>query len=319
MEVGCLSAHSISLREKWSQGRVARIFMRPIGQLETEEQARTFADYLFLRNIPSEVEQAQSGAWVVWVVEEERVDEGKALLSRFRSMPDAEEFYQAPEAAKERRRTEEKESREVEQKLKRAGAVPYQMGGGGFTLALLVLSVAAAVATQMGNGPWTDWLRISNGDLLNPARFWDSLQEVARGQVWRLVTPIFIHYSLWHLVFNLLWMQDMGSLLESRIGTWRFAGVVLAVAVVSNVSQYVVAGAGFGGMSGVVYGVFGYIWIRNKLDVHFDVFLSPMTSGLLMLFLALGIFGLMGPTANAAHFSGLLVGAGLGWQGVERR
>ena len=90
------------------------------------------------------------------------------------------------------------------------------------------------------------------------------------------------------------------------------------VAVVSNVSQYVMAGAGFGGMSGVVYGLFGYVWVRNKLDVHFDVFLSPMTSGLLLLFLALGVFGLMGPTANAAHFSGLVVGGALGGIAAKR-
>ncbi len=293
--------------------------MRPIGQLETEEQARTFADYLFVRDMQAELEQSAGGAWVIWVVDEERVDEGKALLSRFRSMPDAEEFYKATDAAEERRRLEQKEAREVAQKLKRAGAVTYQMGGGGVTLILLVLCVAVAVATQMGNGPWTDWLRISNGMAGNSARFWDSLVEVSRGQVWRLVTPIFIHFSLWHLVFNLLWMQDLGSILENKIGTWRFAGVVLLVAVISNVSQYVVGGGGFGGMSGVVYGVFGYLWIRSKVDSRFDVFLSPMTSGLLLLFLALGIFGLMGPTANAAHFSGLLVGAGLGWLGVERR
>jgi len=170
--------------------------MRPIGQLETEEQARTFADYLFVRDMQVEVEQSAGGAWVIWVVDEERVDEGKALLSRFRSMPDAEEFYKAPDAAEERRRQEQKEARDEAQKLKRAGAVPYQMGGGGMTLVLLVLSVAAAVATQMGEGAWTDWLRISNGALVNPTHFWDSLVEISHGQVWRLVTPIFIHFSL---------------------------------------------------------------------------------------------------------------------------
>ena len=37
-----------------------------------------------------------------------------------------------------------------------------------------------------------------------------------------------------------------------------------------------------------------------------------MTSGLLLVFLALGIFGMLGPTANAAHFSGLVAGGALG-------
>mgnify|MGYP003587584988 CR=1 FL=1 len=294
--------------------------MRPIGQLETEQQARIFADYLFVRDMEAEVESAKNGAWVVWVVDEERVDEGKALLSRFRSMPDAEEFFQATEAAAERRRGEQRESREEEKKLKRPGAFPWHMGGGGLTMVLLILCVATGVATKLGmEETWTGWLRISTGPRPDPLRFWNSLAEVAGGQVWRLFTPVFLHFSLWHLIFNLMWMQDLGTLLEGKIGTWRFAGVVALVALISNLAQYATGGSGFGGMSGVVYGVFGYLWMRGKLDFHFGLHISPMTSGLLMVFLALGIFGVLGPTANAAHFSGLLAGAALGWAGVRNR
>lgn len=279
--------------------------MRPIGQLETEEQARTLADYLFVRDIETQVEPAKAGLWTVWVVDEERVDEGKALLSRFRSMPDAEEFYAASAVAERRRQGEQQEARAVEKKLKRPGAIPWQMAGGGFTMVLLVLSVAAALASRLGDGAWTGTLMIS-------------MSRVAQGEVWRLFTPIFLHFGPWHLIFNLLWMQDLGRTLEGRIGTWRFAGVVALVALLSNLAQYAVGGPGFGGLSGVVYGVFGYLWVRGRLDLRFGVFLAPMTSGLLMIYLALGVFGMLGPTANAAHFSGLLAGAVLGWWGVRR-
>jgi len=287
--------------------------MRPIGQLENEEQARMFADYLFIRDIEVQVEPAKGGAWILWVVDEDRVDEGKALLSRFRSMPDAEEFHQAMEAAAERRRGEKKEAREEEKILARPGAFPWHMGYGGLTTVLLVLSVAVSLATRLGQDmDWTGWFRISNLQLIDPARFWSSLVEVSNGQVWRLFTPVFLHFSMWHLLFNLLWMQDLGTALEGKIGTWRFAALVALVALVSNLAQYVAGGAGFGGLSGVVYGVFGYLWIRGKRDFHFGLSISPLTSGLLLIFLAMGIFGLLGPTANAAHFSGLLVGAAMG-------
>ena len=69
--------------------------MRPIGQLETEEQARTFADYLFIRDIDVQTEPGKGGGWTLWVVDEDRVDESQALLSRFRSMPDAESCRQS--------------------------------------------------------------------------------------------------------------------------------------------------------------------------------------------------------------------------------
>ena len=281
--------------------------MRPIGQLESEEQARIFADYLFVRGIEAQVEPHKGDAFAVWVVDEDRVDEGKALLSRFRSMPDAEEFFQATEAARERRRGEEKAAWEAADKLKRPGAFVWHAGGGGLTMALLILCVAVALATQLGrNAAWTAWLLIS-------------LDDVVQGQLWRLFSPILLHFTLWNLLVNLLWMQDLGTALESKIGTWRFAGVVALLALVSNLAQYAAGGPMFGGLSGVVYGLFGYLWTRSRVDDRFGVYLSPLTSGLLLVFLALGIFGLVGPTANAAHFSGLLAGGAMGWLAARRR
>lgn len=280
--------------------------MRPIGQLETEAQARTFADYLFLRDVEAQIEPAKGGAWGIWVIDEERVDESKALLSRFRSMPDAEEFYQASAMAAERRRAGEKELRKEAQMLKRPAAFPRLMGGGGLTVVLLISCVVAALATKLGqDSVWTGWLLFS-------------MDKISGGQFWRLFTPVFLHFSLWHLLFNLLWLQDLGTVMEAKIGTWRFLAVVALVALASNLAQYAAAGAGFGGMSGVVYGVFGYLWIRGKRDFRFGLAIAPMTSGLLLVFLALGIFGLLGPTANAAHFSGLLVGGALGWLAARR-
>lgn len=281
--------------------------MRPIGQLETEEQARTFADYLFVRGIAAQVEPGKGAAFSVWVVDEDRVDESKALLSRFRSMPDAEEFHQAAAAAEERRRGERQAVRETADRLKRAGAFPWQMRGGGLTMALLILCVGVAFITRLGqNAEWTGRLLLSMG-------------SVSAGEIWRLFTPILLHFDPLHLLFNLLWMQDLGTILEIKIGTWRYGAVVGLLALASNLTQYGVGGAGFGGLSGVVYGLFGYLWTRSRLDARFGVQISPLTSGLLLIFLALGVFGLAGPTANAAHFSGLAAGGALGWLGARNQ
>lgn len=293
--------------------------MRPIGQLETEEEARIFADYLFVHDVEAQVESGREGAFAIWVVDEDRVDEARALLSRFRSMPDAEEFYQASQSAAARRRDARKEERAEEKRLKRSWIGGVRRGGIQVTTVLLGLCVAVALLTRLGADPeWTGWFRISNRLLMDPSHFWRFLAEVSRGQVWRLFTPILLHFTLWHLLFNLLWLRDLGGILEERIGSWRFAGIVALVALVSNLTQYVAAGGNFGGMSGVVYGLFGYLWVRGRLDFRFGVVISPMTSGLLLVFLALGVFGLLGPTANAAHFSGLAAGAALGWLAGKR-
>ena len=58
---------------------------------------------------------------------------------------------------------------------------------------------------------------------------------------------------------------------------------------------------------------------RLLSNIFVPIIPAIVASGLLMVFLALGVFGLLGPTANTAHFSGLLTGAALGWLAASRR
>ena len=43
-------------------------------------------------------------------------------------------------------------------------------------------------------------------------------------------------------------------------------GLVLVIAALSNLGQYFVSGPNFCGISGVVYGLFGYIWMKGRFD-----------------------------------------------------
>src|SRR5205814_9740200 len=95
-----------------------------------------------------------------------------------------------------------------------------------------------------------------------------SLIEIKNGQLWRLITPIFVHGGFLHLLFNMWWMRDLGFMIEQRKGSLRLALMVLLVAIPSNIAQYMTAGPWFGGMSGVVYGLFGYIWMKGKFSPH---------------------------------------------------
>ena len=135
---------------------------------------------------------------------------------------------------------------------------------------------------------------------------------------WRLFSPIFVHFGLMHFVFNGLWLCLLGARIERLSGPLHLILVVLLSAVVSNMGQFVWSGSvNFGGMSGVIYGLLGYIWIRNLLAPHplitlpkelilFMIgWLFVCMTGILDILLGVGI-------ANAAHATGLIIGMLLG-------
>ena len=142
--------------------------------------------------------------------------------------------------------------------------------------------------------------------------------EVKHGQVWRLVTPIFLHFGVLHLVFNLMWLWQLGRVLESLYRTLRFGLLVAAIAIGSNVAQGLVAGPNFGGMSGVIYGLFGFVLVHSKLHPAATFQLNPQVVRWMLIWLVLCFTGLVGPVANTAHLVGLAVGALLGGAGALR-
>lgn len=142
--------------------------------------------------------------------------------------------------------------------------------------------------------------------------------ETAEGQYWRLITPAFLHFGWLHIVFNGLWLWELGSKVERVIGSLNLLGLFLVIALVSNASQFVFGGpALFGGMSGVVYGLLGFSWVAPLLEPRWRI--QPARA--IMLFMVgwllvcmVGLVEVMGfgAIANAAHLGGLLCGAAMG-------
>lgn len=126
---------------------------------------------------------------------------------------------------------------------------------------------------------------------------------------WRLFTPAFIHFSALHIVFNLIWWWVLGSQLERTFGTWSLVIIFSIAALSSNIAQLVLSGPSFGGLSGVVYALFGFVWWIGLLRPQWGMGLPNNLVYFLLGWLALGYFDVLWVNmANEAHLFGLISG-----------
>ena len=289
--------------------------MRIIGHLPSQSSAGTFGDYLLANGIKNNLEAEKDGTWAVWIYSEEDLSRAKDFLAHYLANPSDPKFRQASQQARQVLESEEKDFEAYQKRTRdRRQLWPsLTMGGiGPVTLVLIAVSIGVAFYSKMPLMPggsidpeaiqnW--WITYSGGK--------HNLPEIQAGQVWRLITPIFIHMNILHIVFNLLWLRDLGTMIEQRQTSFHLAALVVVIAALSNLGQFLMSGPAFGGMSGVVYGLLGYVWIRGKYDPRSGLFLHRETVTMMIFWFFLCYTGAMGRIANTAHAVGL--GVGMAW------
>ena len=149
----------------------------------------------------------------------------------------------------------------------------------------------------------------------NQIQFYDFNTTYLKGnEWWRLITPMFIHFSLTHLIFNSLWIYILGREIEQLDGKIIFIFLILFTSISSNYLQYSFSGPSlFGGLSGVVYGLLGYCFVSETF-LRINKFSFPPAIYIFMfVWLLIGFTGFLdllgfGKIANFAHLGGLLSG-----------
>lgn len=199
-------------------------------------------------------------------------------------------------------------------------AVFTQLKAAPMTSLLLLMSFFVAVITQLGADlKIASYFTISHFEINNGRIYFQSLEDVlAKGEVWRLFSPALLHFSVLHIVFNTLWVWDIGRKIERPLGSlWLTIGI-LVIAISSNVLQYHISGYPvFGGLSGVVYGLIGFAWLLPLLKPSWPRLISKPMMIFFMVWLGVGYTSLpeslgLGSIANTAHTIGLLAGLCLG-------
>ncbi|MDG2207732.1 MAG: rhomboid family intramembrane serine protease [Pirellulales bacterium] len=264
--------------------------MRQIGVLTTQTDAERFVDYLLTLKVDARVD-SDGDQWAVWVRDERAVERARTLFSQFQASPNAPEYRQSENEARRIRAREQKRQKKIAKKAIDVRTTWSHPATKQFPITLGIAIFCAAVFIISANG--INWW-------LMPL---DLSQISANHQYWRLLTPIFLHGGWLHLIFNLLWFVYLGHMIEARRGTWRYLILILILAVVSNFLQFAMEGPSIG-ISGVVCGLFGYVWIKSVCDPGAGFYLSSLTA---IIFLV-SLFIWRPEVAHIAHFAGLFTG-----------
>ena len=184
------------------------------------------------------------------------------------------------------------------------------------TSLLLTLSVLGAILVEFDEEiQWVHWLTFQEF----------GVDAFKGAQWWRLITPIFLHFGLLHIVFNGLWLWELGRRIERLHSGWFYGLFVLGTGMISNLVQYSWAGPSiFGGMSGVIYAFLGYIWVRQRYRPDPLLVIAPGIIIIMLVWLIICMMGIVdlfigGKIANAAHVGGLLSGMAIGYVVAMRR
>lgn len=326
--------------------------MRQIGKLSSETHAARFVDYLLTLGIHSKADPASDGEWTVWIHEENQVDQARTELEAFRSNPDDGRYRQAGEEAAGIRKMEQLRERErrknVHEVKHRTARVGSGLTGAPVTKGILIICIGVTLLGMffraqtpqdppgIGDYIYATLSFLSPEDtqayMVSPEP--NSLRTIERGQVWRLITPVFLHQrngrmALLHVGFNMYMMFMLGPILERRIGSMHFLLLNLGLALASNLAQGVIpmllvdtalqryeiyyGSVNFVGYSGAVYGLFGYLWMRSNNDPTFGLMIAQSSVIILMIWFFLCWFGVMGGIANLAHTGGLVAGLVIGY------
>ncbi len=125
----------------------------------------------------------------------------------------------------------------------------------------------------------------------------------------RTLAPALLHFGAMHLIFNILWLWQFGRMIEANQSSLVYFLVLLFTAFVSNTAQYVWSmTSNFGGLSGVVYGLLGYIWMWQVILPQSRLRLPPAMIGFLLAALVLMEVFASSWIASEAHAGGLIAG-----------
>ncbi|HMO13977.1 MAG TPA: rhomboid family intramembrane serine protease [Pirellulaceae bacterium] len=321
--------------------------MRLIGKIQNKFHAERFMACMTVKEIGAHLEHDNS-EWEIWIKDEDRVAIAKQEFEEFLLNPDAPKYGKVMDEASKLIKQQQQAYHEHKKNLvnvQQQWQTPLSGKKTPVTIVVIVISLLVSLATQMGEDRESlvfralaftsltkeQTLSISNSP--NPNSTAIRTGSIRHFELWRTITPMFIHFGLMHLLFNSIWIFYFGRQIEARYGSVWLAMLIVIFAIPSNSIGAIVplewdglpvdaSGKVWimpaGGLSGVIYGLFGYLWMKMLFDPRSNFFVSPVTIVILMGWFLLCIVASgdslgFGRINNWAHGGGLVMGLIMGY------
>ncbi len=229
-----------------------------------------------------------------------------------RCMNDATIGHQCPDCVKDGRRTQRRALNAFGGSLSAGHAAYATRAIIGVNVAVMVVSVilggpraiagAGGFFGLIGAGtPVTD-----AGEVIGWASYPDgSVHGIADGEWYRLVTAMFLHYGVVHLLLNMTLLLQIGTYLESRFGPMRFLALYFLAGFGGNVACYLIDAPNqpSAGASTATFGlIIAAIIVNRRLMLDTSSLTPLLITNLLFTFSISQI-------SKAGHLGGLAVGA----------
>jgi GlpG protein len=270
-----------------------------LGRVPNPRMAQAFIDYLYNLNIDCQLRQQQG--FELWLVTTDQHQVAEDEFKQFLENPNHPKYLAASWTNANPQISATGHSAANLEVL--ANFISHS---GPVTLITFALAVVVYLSYLI-EWPW----------LYQTLSFFQYLDFDNLGEIWRFFTPALLHFSALHILFNLVMWWYLGGMIENRLSSSKLLVIFLLASSLPNVAQYYISGPSFGGLSGVVYALVGYVWWRKP---KVGLYLPPAYIGFMLVWLVMGFFDVMSiKVANGAHLGGLVVGCLLAWIDNKRK
>ncbi|QDP40609.1 rhomboid family intramembrane serine protease [Radiobacillus deserti] len=168
-----------------------------------------------------------------------------------------------------------------------------------FTYILLILNILMFAILEWNGGSTSIQTLIQYGAKYNPG--------ILDGEWWRIVTSMFLHIGILHLMMNMLALYHLGTAVERMFGRFRFLFIYFASGTFGGLASFTLNPQVAAGASGAIFGLFGAMLFFGL--IYKRLFIQTIGKNILFVIVLNIILGLSVPQIdNGAHIGGLIGG-----------